>query len=411
MRLRRGRAGLLDVRSCARAPLAIQGTGSLASRALRSLGQARLSSVCCVAVLAAGAVSCAGIEHTFDDLGSVHHLQTSKVVHRFEVERYNWFHAQLLWGWPGGIPGVRSIAERSEQRLDDPADFCWSRVRDLAAIDLADLTQVAEATYWAGVIAEDDPFPLSRIDALRALARIARRFPIDFEALQAVDRDYQQATLTRLTQLTRLLQLPFDETLTDEQRREFIAVVKPLSETRYARSAVCRVIARNFSMALTAVPDRDVGLALTSGIELLVPRAAIQQLTASLADGHERVRIAAATELLRAAGPSAAPWLVERMREDPQPSVRMAVVALVGDSARLADPAAERCLAYLADATRDPESAVSVNAMEALGRITGIGRQFDVDWWRRWWDHRVREERDARPGASPARAAAPRTGR
>jgi hypothetical protein len=78
------------------------------------------------------------------------------------------------------------------------------------------------------------------------------------------------------------------------------------------------------------------------------------------------------------------------------------MVALVGKSLTPGDLRSEKEIEYLAMATRDPDSNVAVNAMEGLGVVTGIGREFDHDWWRRWWEHHLLEKKDEPVETSPA---------
>ena len=68
-----------------------------------------------------------------------------------------------------------------------------------------------------------------------------------------------------------------------------------------------------------------------------------------------------------------------------------AVVAELAGARRSAPtrPPPTRSLAYLMETTKDSEPYVSVNAMESLGLITGIGREYDSDWWRQWWSERL----------------------
>jgi HEAT repeat protein len=153
---------------------------------------------------------------------------------------------------------------------------------------------------------------------------------------------------------------------------------------------------------LDVVTDPELRALLTSGIRTLVERAVIQQLVVSLGDTHEQVRIAAAAQLVRCGGHSAIAVVIDRQKEDPIPGVRASLVRLVASTLTPGQPGSEKEIEFLADRIRDPDSNVSVNAMESLGAVTGIGREFDNDWWRRWWEHRLLEKRDVRPETSPA---------
>jgi hypothetical protein len=345
---------------------------------------------------------CAGIDHTFDDLGAIHGLQTQRVVHRFDVDRYNALNAALYWGTLSGVPGVQSLAKKSEQHLDDPAGFCRDLLNDLLAYDLTDPVLTAEAVYWAGMVAEDDPFPLSRMKALQVLSTCVAGFSQDVSRSLATDTDYHQVTLTRLTEFAKLLEIPSTEALPANVKEEFQRVVQKLSETRYGQSRISRKIARNFATALEVVSDPELRGMLTTGIRTLVARAALQQLVVSLNDTHEQVRIAAAAQLVRCGGRPAIAVVIERQKEDPIPSVRASLVRLVASTLTPGQAGSDSEIEFLADRIRDPDTNVSVNAMESLGIVTGIGREFDHDWWRRWWERRLLERPDVRPETSPA---------
>ncbi|MBI3818142.1 MAG: hypothetical protein HY286_05585 [Planctomycetes bacterium] len=347
--------------------------------------------VICAAALGAFA-SCKTVPHALDDLKSIHMVPGNTLEHRFEVERYSFFSALLLWGPLSHIPGVGGKAARSTERIDDPAEFCVSNLKILRSVNLNDVTESAEVVFWAGAIAEADPFPLARIEGLRLLADVVHEFQPDPATLGDRSVEYLQSTKKRFTRIKELFDLSLAGTLTDEQKNEYIQTAKELGVTPASLASEARDWSRILASCCLVETDTKVRDALATGSMLLMARGALLQLDRSLGDAHERVRVAAAREMIAALGPAALPRIVARLQEDANVDVRRAVVAFAGDSARIGAVETEPIIKFLAGAVKDPEPAVAVNAMESLGRLTGVGRQYDADWWGRWYEKRVQNE-------------------
>lgn len=353
-----------------------------------------------LAAIAAGPLAAChsiNLTHSIDDLKSVHGVTSRELVHRFDVERYPWTSALLVFGFLDWVPGASDVS-RTNQHLEDPAEFCWDRVTDLLQVRLANVAETAEVIYWAGAVVEGDPFPLSRLQGIRVLGLVVARDKPDLAILAPSDLNYQAATASRLELLNKLLEASLDGKLDAEQRRVYLDTIVEIGRTPFARASQSRQLARSLATTYAAETDREIRAALATASGVLVARGALQQLDRALADPLDHVRIAAAREMVATLGRGALVHVVARLREDRDASVRAAVAELAGSVARVGDPGIEGVFEYLALATRDTESVVSVNAMEALGRISGVGRQFDVDWWRRWWERHLLER-----GAAGAR--------
>jgi hypothetical protein len=353
-----------------------------------------------LAAAATGLHACRSVPHALDDIKASHVVTERTIEHRFDAERYTWFGALRLWGFLRPIPGLGGSADRELQQIEDPAEFCVENIRKLESVNLDSVPDAAEVVFWAGAIVEADPFPLSRVAGLRVLRRVVEKHRPSLTFLDAPESDYMLGLLRKLDRVKKLQDISVAGQLTDPLRGEFLGVIRELIEIPFVRAVEARMVARGLAMHWLAEPDEKVRIELWTAAQVLMARGALLQMFRGLSDSHEQVRIAAARQLTAATGPEILGRLVKKLSTDSSPAVRAALASLLGDAARIDDPDTEPMIEYLAESLRDPEPAVSVNAMESLGRLTGIGRHFDVEWWRRWWERRVLER--------PAGANAPR---
>jgi carbamoylphosphate synthase large subunit len=107
-------------------------------------------------------------------------------------------------------------------------------------------------------------------------------------------------------------------------------------------------------------------------------------------------------------GPDSIVYILEKVQLDTSVAVRAKAVEMIRKYWRPESASAEAELEFLAKAARDPDSAIAVTAMESLGEITGVGRDFDSDWWRRWWERRLLERPEDR-GVPPPALQGPKT--
>lgn len=343
------------------------------------------------------AIACAGacgtVPRALDDLKSVHIVTNQTIEHRFEVERFGWIDAIRKWGFLSNIPGLSGEGVRTAETLDDPADFCVSNVKKLRNINFTDISETAEAVFWVGAVVEADPFPLSRIEGLRVLESVIYTFQPSMQILNASDIDYVQNATRMTLRIIALLDISRAGALTPELREEYIKTIGNLGSTPFARASESRAIGQTLGLQSLAETDPEIRRALTVNAAVLVSRGALQQLDRALGDTHEQVRIAAARSLVGALGATALPRIIEKLKGDSVTEVRVALASIAGFAARMGREETEPVIDYLATASADPEPAVSVNAMESLGRLTGVGRNYDADWWRQWYKQRLEKPR------------------
>lgn len=339
--------------------------------------------------------ACRTVGHSLDELKSVHWTDNAgerlTLNHKFEIEHYGWFSAMVLWGPLHKIPGLSGRVERVNDKIDDPAEFCLSNISVLHKANLHDVVEVAEVVYWAGGIVESDPFPLSRVEGLRVLRDVVFEFRPDLTLLDTKESDYPNTVRKLRERIKKLGDISYASMLTDEFRKEYVDSVKQLGAVPYTRANEARGLAQILGSYCFGENDPAAREALATATGVLLVRGALFQMVEALGDNHERVRIAAANELVSAYGPSVLPRIIHRLRDDASTEVRAFVASLAGDAARVGLAESEPVIEYLTKAARDPESSVSVNAMESLGRLTGVGRQFDADWWRKWYEKRLLE--------------------
>ncbi len=355
------------------------------------------------AVLAA--VSCGGIRHSLDDLKRVHGATPRTLVHRFDVERYGWVAASVRWGMLSLFAGL-GAGTLTQETLDDPSDFCVDRVGDLQDVDLDDIEETAEVLYWSGAILKGDPFPLSRLRAVRVVSEIVRSRQPELALLAVRPGEYLATTDLRLRRVEQLSALAGEGVLPEELKAEYLAAIEGLGGTPFPRASESRDIGRSLAILLQIERDPDVRRALFTGVSVLLTRGALQTLDQGFDDAHEQVRMTTARAFVRSLGAPGVLHAIQRTQGDSSAVVRgtVAQLSLVGLRAG-GDP--EPILASLYRATRDADANVSVCAMESLGRATGIGRRFDTDFWRLWWeDHQLAT--GAARGAGPAAAGTPK---
>jgi hypothetical protein len=349
-------------------------------------------------ILALGALAiaaCASVPHALDDLKCVHSSTPRSLDHKYEVERYGWLGAMAKWGVLRFLPGAESNVRRGPETLEDPSAFCVEAVAELLEVDLQDLVETGAVLYWAGAIVDGDPFPLSRIRGLQVVGRIANHLRPDLGLLAGREVDYIAVTERRLSRLERLVLLSKEGALTEELKREYLQTVQDLGRTPYPLANESRGIGHTLALATARESDPDLTHALATGALVNLTRGSLQTLDRGLADSEELVRAAAAREMVRSLGAGTLAHVISRLKEDPSAFVRREVAALAG-SAPAAVAESEPIVEHLIVASRDPDSSVSVNAMESLGALTGIGRHLDTDFWRAWWERRVLESPSSR---------------
>ncbi|MFN0205382.1 MAG: HEAT repeat domain-containing protein [Planctomycetota bacterium] len=356
-----------------------------------TLRAARLPLLFALLLIATNAFSCKTVPHAIDEVKSVHFITEKGIEHRFEIEHYSWLSGQMLFGFLKRIPGLGGSAQRETEIIEDPAGFCSSNVKIFRNVNLDYIPEAAEVVHWAGRIAEIDPFPLSRAEGVRVLRRVVEKYQPSLDLLDIKDSDYVAGAVMRLDRIKKLQSISFGGELTDELRAEFIKTIIELEQIPYTRSGAPREIAVAFALNWIAETDKTIREALWRAAQLLMVRGALLSMDSALDDSHEQVRVTAAREFVAALGPEALPRLIKKLQKDTSPAVRAAVAAIVGDAARIDHISNEPLIEYLAAAVRDPEPAVSVNAMEALGRVSGVGRHYDTEWWRRWYEKRLLE--------------------
>jgi hypothetical protein len=357
------------------------------------LGGSRAGGVAAIAALALG--GCWSIQHTFDDVGHLHTIPENRVnalEHKFEVERYSWLTAQTIWGPLRHIPGLTEQAKRSVERIDDPAQFCFQLTGDFMSVDVGNILDTAETVYWSGAIVFGDPFPLSRIRSLRVLGKVVSHYKPSFAVLEPSPADDVTATDRRLQRLKLILTAAPDCDYSNEQKAEYLAIEGFLASVSIPTALSSRGLAYGAARMCASERDPEIRAALekTAGVQMV--RGALQQLDEALSvntQPHEQVRIEAARQMVASMGAAAIPRLIEKLGKDPQPNVRAVVAELAGKTLRADSAAPDQVLAYLMETTKDSEPYVCVNAMESLGLITGIGREYDSDWWRQWWSERL----------------------
>ncbi|MBL8692704.1 MAG: hypothetical protein JNJ88_01265 [Planctomycetes bacterium] len=339
-----------------------------------------------VALIAASALgACAGIEHTVDDLKCVHGAPTSRSLeHQYEVERYGWLAASVQWGFLSLIPTAKDQVRRTLETLEAPADFCFERVEDLDDVNLNNWAETADVLLWAGAIANFDPFPLCRRRALRVVGLMVERDKPSTEILGSVTGDYKIEAEKRLQRVQVIRDAGVSGSLTPELRAEWMELLTLLGRTAYPFAAESRSIAAYFSTLAKLESDEGIRDGLASAARVLIARGALQTLDGALDDSNELVRAEALQVWGRALGLAALPHLRKRSLSDPNPAVRAELAALHGQLL-MPGQAAEEDLAALYALTRDETGSVSVAAMDALGRLTGIGPRYDSDFWRQWF--------------------------
>lgn len=355
-----------------------------------------------LALVAASSLgACAGIEHTVDDLKCVHGAPTSRSLeHQYEVERYGWLAASVQWGFLSIIPTAKDQVRRTLEPLEAPADFCFERVEDLDDVNLNNWAETADVLLWAGAIANFDPFPLCRRRALHVVGLMVERDKPSTELLGSVTGDYKIEAEKRLQRVQVIRDAGISNSLTPELRAELMDLLASLGHTAYPFAAESRSIAAYFSTLAKLEPDEGIREGLGSAARVLIARGALQTLDGALDDSNELVRAEALQVWGRALGTAALPHLRKRSLSDPNPSVRAELAALHG---QLLAPgqAAEDDLDLLYALSRDEAGAVSVAAMEALGKLTGIGSRYDADFWRQWFAQQARPGQQS-PGTPSA---------
>lgn len=331
--------------------------------------------------------ACSSLAHRIDDLEALHSQEENRLSHRFHVERYSAFGAWLRFGSIGRMLGSARYSQKASQDLEDPAEFCAERVHDLGKLSPSNVNERVEAAVWANRILHQDPYVISRIQAGESLLALGDQIISIDSSTKAWKKDgpeYKERVKALAEQILLLERLSQSGKATPEEEKKIQAAVEEIATVQYERAEEALILAK----FLTPFSGR----AHTRGaIGILLARALPQALMEGLEDPNEFVRESSLTALYQCMGKRIFPQVLTKLSAETSPLLRRRLAQYCGDFtlAEIQKLGLPNLLEFLANAVRDSEGSVAVNAMLALSRICQMEPNYEREYWRAWWEEHL----------------------
>ncbi|MCU0726937.1 MAG: HEAT repeat domain-containing protein [Planctomycetes bacterium] len=292
-------------------------------------------------------------------------------------------------------------------RLDVPraVEKCRDALSDLTVSDYAEWDETGMTVVVVSTLAQRDASALVRNDCVRVLSWFHDWIHPLSAAIPAGEPPDQEGVLDALRALESIMkkETPFADPADRMVFMDGVAVLGTypwaelaLPDAKLARNRVAQP--RGVVRALAGRTFRDgrsdplLADTLDRALIRVTDHVLSLSLLACLADSAAHVRAAAARALGERRIAGAAPVIARVLPGEPESSVRIALVGVLGDLGETGEDVKALAIPALAGLLEDPNDSVRRAAARELAGLTFENPGPDVSDWQRWW-----RERNAEP--------------